>query len=565
MSIKKPLKIGFDLDGVILYNPARIIRPIISLLKKRKIIQRKELQFFVPQSSWQKAFWRLFHKSSLFIAPGLEEIEKLVKQGKVEAYIVTGRFDHLQEDTFDWFKKFKHRHIFKDFYMNDKNEQPHLFKERKIKELKLDYFVEDNWDIVRYLSEKQKTPIIWMSNLFDRKISFSRKFFSLQSFVRSGILQKQKLLFLTDYYTPHWTGLSKSFYFLIQALQKENDCTVLTVQHRKDLPTKEKKENHSIIRVPFLFSMSRAKIAPQLLSRFIQEVKNTDQVILNSPSVFIFPLSLLTKIYRKKLKIFHQGDLILPKSFFNIIIEWFFNVFSFLSFFLANKLATYTNDYAKNSRLLQFFPQKTNSFVIPFSFEQKTKKKLNTLQDLRKKYRFIFGLSGRFVEEKGFDILFQAIPLIVKKNPAIHFVFAGEKNMGYENFFEKNKELYESVKQHITFLGLLQGENLESFYFSLDALVMPSRSDCFGLVQAEAMKYQKPVVVTDIIGARDVVTQTHFGEKSRKEDPLSLARSILTMTKNISEYKKHFPAVKKYFDFEKNTEKLKAWINSPGS
>ena len=35
MVTKKPLKVGFDLDGVLLYNPARLIRPLMTALKKK--------------------------------------------------------------------------------------------------------------------------------------------------------------------------------------------------------------------------------------------------------------------------------------------------------------------------------------------------------------------------------------------------------------------------------------------------------------------------------------------------------------------------------------------------
>lgn len=185
MSLNKPLKVGFDLDGVLLYNPARIVRPLVSLLKKKKVIQRKELQFFVPQTKTQQLFWRLFHKSSLFVSPAIKDIEQLVKAGEIEAYIITGRFAHLQTDTQVWFKKFARKKIFKQSLMNEQDEQPHLFKERKIRELGLDYFVEDNWDIVNYLSQKKlKTKLVWITNLLDRKIDFPRKFFLLADFIK---------------------------------------------------------------------------------------------------------------------------------------------------------------------------------------------------------------------------------------------------------------------------------------------------------------------------------------------------------------------------------------------
>ena len=75
---KRTLKVGFDLDGVLLYNPARIVRPIIAFMKKKKvIIHRDQLEFYVPEPGLGQFFWELLHKSSMWLAPGFEQIEEV--------------------------------------------------------------------------------------------------------------------------------------------------------------------------------------------------------------------------------------------------------------------------------------------------------------------------------------------------------------------------------------------------------------------------------------------------------------------------------------------------------
>ena len=57
-----------------------------------------------------------------------------------------------------------------------------------IKELKLDYFVEDNWDIVQYLDQqlgrasqrKKPVTIIWLSNILDFPVDYHAKVKNLQ-------------------------------------------------------------------------------------------------------------------------------------------------------------------------------------------------------------------------------------------------------------------------------------------------------------------------------------------------------------------------------------------------
>jgi len=185
----KVLKVGFDLDGVLLYNPARIVRPIISSMKKKKVIlHRDQLEFYVPEPGIGQFFWELLHKSSMWLAPGFEQIADLKKQKLIEPYLITGRFGHLQEDYLKWKEKMRANQLFKKSFMNDLNEQPHLFKERLIKELGLDVFIEDNWDIVQYLDQqfnqsknkKESVKIIWLTNILDFKINYPFKADSLK-------------------------------------------------------------------------------------------------------------------------------------------------------------------------------------------------------------------------------------------------------------------------------------------------------------------------------------------------------------------------------------------------
>lgn len=181
----KPLRVGFDLDGVLLYNPARIIRPIIALFKDIFIKKRRK-KFIIPKTPLEKAIWSVLHLSSMFIAPGLKDIHKLVEEGKIEAYIITARYSFLKNDFEHWKKRLGTDKYFKACYQNEHDEQPHLFKERMIRELDLDVFVEDNWDIVEHLDEKAKEDkkhhrrIYWVYNILDRGIVHPHKIPGLQ-------------------------------------------------------------------------------------------------------------------------------------------------------------------------------------------------------------------------------------------------------------------------------------------------------------------------------------------------------------------------------------------------
>lgn len=167
---KKTLKIGFDLDGVLLYNPTRTVRPLVAFVKK-KILHKKQTKFFYPHTKFQQAIFRIFHFSSFMTAPGFESIRDLVAQEKIEAYLITARFAYLKKDLDKWLQKVNGDTIFKAVYYNKRNQQPHVYKAHMIEKLQLDVYMEDNWDIVEHVSKNKHLEhcrVYWITNLIDR-------------------------------------------------------------------------------------------------------------------------------------------------------------------------------------------------------------------------------------------------------------------------------------------------------------------------------------------------------------------------------------------------------------
>lgn len=342
-----------------------------------------------------------------------------------------------------------------------------------------------------------------------------------------------KILLISEYFYPHWTGIVKAFEALAtQLTEEEHSVTVLTTQFKKDLPREETYNKIHIVRSPYLFKMSRTYYSIALIKDAVLLYRNTDVVIINSPNSNILPLTVLAKLMGKRIFIYHQGDLTLPRQtgskILTMIIERIFDLMTIPAMALASGVSTYTADYAENSRVMRFFMNKFHPYIptLYLSTEKPDAQFQKKITGLEKEYKLV-GFAGRFVEEKGFDILLQAIPGVVDAIPTVHFVFAGQTHIDYEPFFEKNKKLIESVKGHVVFLGLLNESELAEFYRNLDVFVISSRSDCFPLTQMEAARSGVPIVVTDIPGARMLVKETGCGIIVRSEDPESLAKGII--------------------------------------
>ncbi len=181
--MKKVLKVGFDLDGVILYNPIRVFRPFakkfLKPLKAGVLGQEKE-SFYFPRSNFEKFLWRLIHLTSFKINRGYDDLKKLSKNKGIRLYLVTGRYGFLEDDYEKWLKKINANKVFEKCYINKKNTQPNEFKEEIIKKLKLDIYVEDNWDIIEKLNHHTGAEILWITNLVDRVIPYKNKFNDLK-------------------------------------------------------------------------------------------------------------------------------------------------------------------------------------------------------------------------------------------------------------------------------------------------------------------------------------------------------------------------------------------------
>lgn len=190
--MNKPLKVGFDLDGVILYNPIRFIRPIAKAFKPLKslFLKQNEELFYFPKTKIEQLFFSLLHTTSFKPDAALNDLKKLVVSKKIRVYIITGRYSFLKKDYETWLKKIKAETIFIKCYQNKDDLQPDEFKEIMIKKLNLDFYVEDNWDIIKKLRVKSdKLRVLWITNILDKHIPYLYKFNSLK-----GVLQYLKNL-----------------------------------------------------------------------------------------------------------------------------------------------------------------------------------------------------------------------------------------------------------------------------------------------------------------------------------------------------------------------------------
>jgi len=104
---------------------------------------------------------------------------------------------------------------------------------------------------------------------------------------------------------------------------------------------------------------------------------------------------------------------------------------------------------------------------------------------------------GRIVDQKGPDLLVEAIPKILSNRRDTKFIFAGEGGMR-QHLQSRIAEL--GVEWATRFTGWLSLPLLIELLNSTDIVCIPSRNEPFGIVLLETWAAGRPVVATDVGG-----------------------------------------------------------------
>ncbi len=139
---------------------------------------------------------------------------------------------------------------------------------------------------------------------------------------------------------------------------------------------------------------------------------------------------------------------------------------------------------------------------------------------------------GRVDEpRKGFHVLAQAAPDIVKHFPDIRFLIAGPGDAT-----EEIEKLPTHIASHFTMLGLIDRRDKPSVLTSGDIYVAPNTGgESFGIVLLEAMASGTPVVASDLEAFSRVLDGEHSGHLFTNEDSDSLATVICTTLNDANE------------------------------
>jgi len=318
------------------------------------------------------------------------------------------------------------------------------------------------------------------------------------------------------------------------------------------IAVKRKKTNTSSKLEMFLFVM----ISLFLIRKLIKK-KKYDAVFafFAIPSGFL--AMLLLKFYKMPYIISMQGSDVPgydphthPTVIYKILKPIIKKIWHCANFITAN------SDYMRNLALN--FYSGAEIVTIHNGVDFDNYERLNIKSPRRRCFRIIS--VTRLVERKGLQHLFRSLPMIIKGvKSKIEVLIIGDGP--YRASLEKIKK--ETGLGCVKFLGRIDHKELPKYYKNADLFVLLSTVEAFGVVFAEAMAAELPVVATNIGGIPEIVENGKTGILVPPKNKEKLANAVIKLINNKNLSKEMGitgkQRVQKYFTWEiiaKKYEKL---------
>lgn len=304
-------------------------------------------------------------------------------------------------------------------------------------------------------------------------------------------MKKLRVLQVNKLYYPFTGGVEKVVQQIAEGLVDKTAMRVLVCNEKKEDVT-EVIHGVKVHRSGSFGMLGNMPLSVKFMRDLKISSKNCDILHFHMPFPIGDAAGLLSG-YKGKVVVWWHSDVVRQKK-----MMLFYRPFMELFLKRADAIIVATQGHIDGSAYLG--PYKDKCRIIPYGVNPEIEKKadqwvLKKKEEKKKEesrpVRFLF--VGRLVYYKGCKVLLEAFRTV--KNAEL--VMIGDGVME-----EELKELTRAygIAERVHFLGNVSDEVLEKNFAECDVFVLPSiaRSEAFGLVQTEAMSYEKPVINTNL-------------------------------------------------------------------
>jgi glycosyltransferase involved in cell wall biosynthesis len=138
--------------------------------------------------------------------------------------------------------------------------------------------------------------------------------------------------------------------------------------------------------------------------------------------------------------------------------------------------------------------------------------------------RLILVATGRLCWIKGWDLLLEALNVLVKSRPDTQLIFVGDGE-DHQAVIQRSKQL--GVYKNILITGFLPQAEVVKYINAADVCTVASHREGWSLAMCEILACGQRIVSTDVSGARDMVHQGKNGFIVSGREPEDYANAIL--------------------------------------
>lgn len=238
------------------------------------------------------------------------------------------------------------------------------------------------------------------------------------------------------------------------------------------------------------------------------------------------------------------ADIYHSLSLVHFIQKRLVRVFTCITLKAENSFFGTSNLYNKNTIL-----EKRNHFTIYNTLPQYIQ--IRNTEKIFDNDILTIGVVSRLEKIKGMDLVIPAFAIVIKQGYKVKLLVVGDGSLKKE-MEKQSVEL--GVSNYIEWKGRTEQSKLQECYDKIDILLMPSRSEGFGLTAIEGMARGCVPIVSDTGGLPEVVQDNVSGLLHKTENIKDLADKIISLCENrkvLDFLSKNAVERAKVFDFDK--------------
>lgn len=329
-----------------------------------------------------------------------------------------------------------------------------------------------------------------------------------------------KIVQVSPFYKPHIGGVESHVAVISRELaSRGHDVEIITSRYDKSLPKTEEIDGVNITRVKTVFTMFNTPVTPDM-KRVVMNTKfDALHAHMPPPLTSFYTARACIEMNRPYVLTYHC-DLEIPLFFGAAITSLYRRTLGKFTMSHAKKIVLHTESYAATSRQVW----KYDTQIIPSAVDEVRFRPGLDGSDIQKRFglegKRVMLYIGRLVYHKGLKHLIDSLAHL-PKDVVLLIVGKGPVREKLERYASEAGQ-----KERVIFAGVVSFDELPLFYSACDVFVLPSTSrlEAFGLVSVEAMACQKPVLISNIPGVREVIDDGVEGLLIEPIDPKDIAQ-----------------------------------------